>query len=189
MLRFYFFLLFIGLNYLSFSQATDIINVTRKNGRHLKSFFAGSPITFQTTRGNYVNGMIKSIKNDSLFVKTYVMGRYMTEYGFTVIDTANIFTTGFSYKEISRILIDTKKSFFRKNLGGLLIAGGAAYTALNVINNVGSKAPIGSKENLKNLGAAGAAIGLGLFINKIFPVERFSRKGDKINYVNMQVVK
>jgi hypothetical protein len=189
MVRFYFLLFFFGISFQTFSQSSDIINVTRKNGRHLKSFFSGSPIMFQTKRGNYVNGVIKNIKNDSLFVKTYVMGRYMTQYGFTVIDTANVFTTGFSYKEISRILIDTKKSFFRKNLGSLLIAGGAGYTVLNVINNVSSKEPIGSKENLKSLGAAGAAIGLGLLINKIFPVERFSRKGDKINYVNMQVVK
>jgi hypothetical protein len=189
MLRFYFLLFFIGISYLSFSQSSDIINVTRRNGRHLKSFFAGSAITFQTTRGNYVNGIIKSIKNDSLFVKTYVMGRYMTQYGFTVIDTANVFTNGFSYKEISHIKLDTKKSFFRKNLGGLLIAGGAGYAALNIINKASSKEPIGSKENLKNLGTAGAAISLGLLINKIFPTTRFSRKGDKINYVNMQVVK
>jgi hypothetical protein len=189
MLRLYFFLLFIGISFQSFSQSSDMINITRKNGRHLKSFFAGSPITFQTKRNNYVNGIIKNIKNDSLFVKTYVMGRYMTSYGFTVIDTANSFTTGFSYKEISHIKLDTKKSFFRKNLGGLLVAGGAAYTALNVINRAASKEPIGSNENLKNLGTAGAAIGVGLLINKNFPATRYSRKSDKINYVNMQVVK
>jgi hypothetical protein len=189
MLRFYFLLLFVVINFQSFSQPTDIINVTRKNGRHLKSFFAGSPITFQTIRGNYVNGIIKSIKNDSLFVKTYVMGRYMTEFGFTVLDTANVFTTGFSYKEIAHVKLDTKKSFFRKNLGGLLIAGGAAYTALNVINRAASKESIGSTQNLKNIGTAGGAIGLGVLINKIFPVTIYSRKKDKINYVNMQVVK
>jgi hypothetical protein len=189
MLRIYFMLFFVGINYLSFSQATDIINVTRKNGRHLKSFFAGSPIMFQTKRGNYVNGVIKTIKNDSLFVKTYVMGRYMTEYGFTVIDTANIFTTGFSYKEISHIKLDTRKSFIRKNLGGLLIAGGAGYATLNVINRASSKEPIGSKENFKNLLPAGAAICLGILVNKIFPASRFSRKIDKINYVNMQMSK
>ncbi len=189
MLRFYLFIFFIGINYQSFSQPTDLINVTRKNGRHLKSFFAGSQIMFKSKRGNYVNGVIKSIKNDSLFVKTYVMGRYMTEYGFTVIDTANSFTTGYSYKDISHIKLYTKNSFFRKNLGGLLIAGGAGYTALNVINKVASKEPIGSNENLKNLGAAGGAIGLGLLINKIFPADIFSRKSDKINYVNMQLVK
>ncbi len=189
MLRFYFFLLFLGISFQSFSQPTDIITVSRKNGRHLKSFFAGSSITFKTTRGNYVNGMIKSIKNDSLFVKTYVIGRYMTEFGFTVLDTANIYLTGFSYKEIAYIKLDTKQSFVRKNLGGLLIAGGAAYTVLNVINTVGSKEQIANKENLKNLGTAGTAIGLGLLINKIFPATRYSRKSDKINYVNMQVVK
>jgi hypothetical protein len=189
MLRLCFMLFFIGVGFLSFSQPTDIINVTRKNGRHLKSFFAGSSITFQTTRGNYVNGVVKSIKNDSLFVKTYVMGRYMTEYGFTVLDTANIYLTGFSYKEIAHIKLDTRQSFVRKNLGGLLIAGGAGYTVLNVINTVGSKEPIGSKENLKNLGTAGAVIGLGLLISKVFPAIRYSRKSDKISYVNMQVVK
>jgi hypothetical protein len=189
MLRFYFFLFFIVISYQSFSQSTDIIDVTRKNGRHLKSFFTGSAIAFQTIKGNYVNGVIKSIKNDSLFVKTYVMGRYMTNYGFTVIDTVNSFTTGFSYKEIEHVKLDTKKSFFRKNLGGLLIAGGAGYAALNVINKASSKEPIGSKENVKNLGTAGAVIGLGLLINKIFPATRYSRKSDKINYINMQVVK
>jgi hypothetical protein len=189
MLRFYFFLFFIGLSFQSFSQSSDIINVTRKNGRHLKSFFASSTIMFQTKRGNYVNGIIKSIKNDSLFVKTYVMGRYMTSYGFTVIDTANSFTTGFSYKEISHIKLDTKKSFFRKNLGGAMIAGGTGYATLNIINKASSKEPIGSKENMKSLGTAGALVGLGLLFNKIFPATRYSRKNDKINYVNMQVVK
>jgi hypothetical protein len=189
MLRFYCMLFFIGLTFPSFSQSTDIINITRKNGRHLKSFFTGSSITFQTKRGNYVNGIIKSIKNDSLFVKTYIMGRYMTSYGFTVIDTANSFTTGYNYKDISHIKLDTKKSFFRKTLGGAMIAGGAGYAALNIINKASSKESIGNKENMKNLGTAGAFIGLGLLINKIFPATRFSRKSDKINYVNMQVVK
>ncbi len=189
MLRIYFLLFIITFSFQSFSQSSDIINVTRKNGRHLKSFFAGSPIMFQTTRGNYVNGVIKSIKNDSLFVKTFVMGQYMTEYGFTVIDTANSFTNGFSYKEISHIKLETKKSFFRKNLGGLLIAGGAGYTVLNVINRAASKEPITNKGNLRNLGKAGSVIGLGLLINKIFPATRFSRQSDKINYVNMQVIK
>ena len=189
MLRFYFFLLFIGINYQSFSQSSDIINVTRKSGRHLKSFFAGSPIMFQTTRGNYVNGIITNIKNDSLYIKTYVMGRYMTNYGFTVLDTANVFTTGFSFKEISHIKLDTKKSFFRKTFGGLMIAGGAGYSALNVLNKSTNKEPIGSKENVKNLALAGGAIGTGTLINKIFPLTRYSRKRDKINYVNIQVVK
>lgn len=113
----------------------------------------------------------------------------MTEFGFTVLDTANIYLTGFNYKEIAHIKLDTKQSFVRKNLGGLLIAGGAAYTVLNVINTVGSKEPIANRENLKNLGAAGAAIGLGMLINKIFPAIRYSRKKDIISYVNMQVVK
>jgi hypothetical protein len=189
MLRFYFFLLFIVINFQSFSQSTDIINVTRKNGRHLKSFFAGSNIMFQTKRGNYVNGVIKSIKNDSLFVKTYVMGRYMTSYGFTVIDTANSFTTGYNYKDISHIKLDTKKNFFRKTLGGAMIAGGAGYAALNIINKASSKESIGSKENIKSLSTAGAFVGLGLLIKKIFPATRFSRKSDKINYVNMQAAK
>jgi hypothetical protein len=189
MVRFYFLLFFIGINYLSFSQSSDILNVTRKNGRHLKSFFSGSTITFQTKRGNYVNGIIKSIKNDSLFVKTYVMGRYMTNYGFTVIDTTNSFITGFSYKEIAHIKLDTKKTFYRNFIGGAMVAGGAGYAALNIINKATNKEPIGSKENVKNLTVAGGFIGLGLLFNKIFPAIRYSRKSDKINYVNMQVVK
>ena len=76
---FSFLLLFIGLNNQTFSQSSDILNVTKNNGKYLKSYFEGSSISFRTKKGNYVSGIIDKIKRDSLFVTTYVMGRFMTD--------------------------------------------------------------------------------------------------------------
>ncbi len=189
MSRFIIFLCFFGINFQLIAQSSDIITVSRKNGKYLKSFFTGSAISFQTKNNNYVDGVIQSIKHDSLFIKTSVMGRYMTKFGFTVIDTSYSFTSGFSFKDIAHIKLDAKKSFLRKNLGGLLIAGGLGYAVLNVINRTINNEPIGSKGNIKSLGTAGAAIALGVFVHKIFPVVKYTRKTDKITYVNMQVSK
>ena len=187
MKSFYFLLIFIGLNSTSFSQSSDILNVAKKNGKYLKSFFEGSSISFRTINGKYVNGLIDKIKKDSLFVTTYVMGRFMTAYGFTVIDTAKVFTNGFSCKEVSHIKLDKRKLTLVKPLGALSIAGGAGYIVLNLINKTNSKEKINTKENRKSLGIALSAVGFGLFLNKIFPEVKYTKV--TVNYINMQTVK
>ena len=184
MKSFSFLLLFIGLNNQTFSQSSDILNVTKNNGKYLKSYFEGSSISFRTKKGNYVSGIIDKIKRDSVFVTIYVMGRFMTDYGFTVIDTAKIFTNVFAYNEVSHIKLDKKKFALVKPLGALSILGGAGYIALNLINKATNKEKIDTKENKKSLGIALSAIGFGVLLNKIFPDVKYTRV--KINYINLQ---
>ena len=63
--------------------------------------------------------------------------------------------------------------------------GGAGYISLNVINHVISGESLTADDNLKKLGIAAAAFGVGLIIKKYFYVNRFSRKKHKIVYVKL----
>jgi hypothetical protein len=182
-------LTFICIHQLAFAQSKDFINVTNKRGHIINSFFDGSAFVFQTTRGNYVDGRIKIIRNDSVFVNTYQMGYFVTNFGFSVIDTVATFLTGYHYKEIASIKIYKKTRFIRGKLPGMLMAGGAGYALLNIINGLGYGESITSNTNKKRLGIAAGTFGLGYLIQKLFPIKRFSSKKDKINYVNMQVAK
>lgn len=184
---FYFLIILLGLNFQSFSQSSDIINVTKRNGKYLKSFFEGSAIKFRTKNGKYVNGVIEKIKKDSLLVTTYVMGRMMTTYGFTVIDTIRSFITGVSYKEITHIKIDRKKNNLIMPLSILSTYGGAGYIVLNVVNRISNNESLTTKANLKSLGIAIAVLGFGRLVNKIFNQTEYTRVN--VNYINLQSLK
>ena len=187
MKNFYFLIIFVGLHVQSFSQSSDILNVTKRNGKYLKSFFAGSSIKFRTKNGRYVNGVVEKIKKDSLFITTYVMGRMMTNYGFTVIDTVSSVIDGISYKEITHIKIDRKKNNLIMPLSILSTLGGAGYVVLNIVNKTSNKESLTTNKNLKSLGIAIAAIGFGQLLNKFFIGTEYTRVN--VNYINMQTVK
>ena len=176
-----------GLNVKSFSQSSDILNITKKNGKYLKSLFEGSSISFRTKGGKYVSGVIKQIKKDSLFVTTYVMGKFMSAYGFTVIDTVKFYTDGFSYKEITNIKMDRKKNNLIMPLSILSTYWGAGYAVLNIVNKTSNKESLTTSKNLKSLGIAFAAIGFGKLLNKIFYGTEYTKVS--VNYINMQVAK
>ena len=168
-----------------FSQGSDLISVRKKNGAIIKTFFAGSPIVFETKNGSYIDGRIKEIKKDSLFTTIYNTGTFMTNLGVTVFDTVSIHLVSVHYKDIESIKVFIRHRFLRGKIDKLLMYGGAGYFGLNVINHVISGESLTADDNLKKLGIAATAFGIGLIINKFFYVNRFSRKKHKIVYVKM----
>jgi hypothetical protein len=160
-----------------------MISVTQKNGKHLATFFSGIDIDFKTVYGRNVHGTIKIIKNDTVFMKIYQMGYYATAFGFAVLDTVATFLTPFPFKDIVSIKIYKKTRFIRRNIGGMLKIGGAGYAGLNTINGLTKGESVTGKENVKKLKYAGAAFGLGYIINKFFPVNRYTKKRDRIIYI------
>ena len=185
MVRFFLFSLFLITNYFSFSQPSDLISVHRKNGSIIKTFFAGSAIDFQLKNGAYMSGPIKEIKNDSVFIYSYQLGYLITNLGTTVTDTVERRVIGVNYKDILRIKVFKRTRFIRGNIGKLLMIGGAGYFGLNVINSLYLKEPVGDKSNITRLGIAAGAFGTGFLINKLFYVNRYSRKWHKIVYINL----
>jgi hypothetical protein len=170
----------------SFSQPSDIISVRKGNGNIVKTFIASSPIIFETKSGMYVNGIIKQIKNDSVFVTTYDIRIFQTNLGVTMVDTIARHIAGIHYKDILKIKVFRRHRFIRGKIDKLLMYGGAGYFGLNIINGSYFNQPITDKKNLRSLSISLGAFGAGLIINKFFPVNRFSRKRHKIVYISMR---
>ena len=178
-----FFLFLVSTNL--FSQGSDLISVRKKNGAVIKTFFAGSPIIFETKNGAYIDGRIKEIKNDTLFTTVYNTATFMTNLGVTIFDTVSIHVVRVHYKNIESIKVFIRHRFLRGKIDKLLMYGGAGYIGLNVINHAISGESLTSDDNLKKLGIAAAAFGVGLIIKNFFYVNRFSRKKHKIVYIKL----
>ena len=179
-------IIFILISSLSFSQLSDFIVVKKKNGRTIETFMAGKGILFKTNTGAVIDGQIKDIRNDSIFVSTYSIRMVPTNMGVNIIDTISksIFAT--NYQNISRIKVYHKAESSGGNLlGPLLILGGSGYILLNVINSAGHSEPVTEKRNLRNIGYAAGAIVLGYVVVKNFFRDSFSTRWHKFVYVNM----
>lgn len=147
---------------------------------------AGSPITFETNNGTTVTGPIESIRDDSVFVTIYDRRVFMTNLGVTVVDTVNIYHSGYNYKDIKRVKLYNKKGSIRSKIDKLLITGGVGYFILNVANGAFFNDPITDKKNVRRLGISLGAVGAGILIKKFLGVNDYSRKKHRIVYVSLK---
>ncbi|MEI6947494.1 hypothetical protein V9K67_09900 [Paraflavisolibacter sp. H34] len=186
MLRPLFFFLLLGFYLPGFTQGSDFLSVRRRNGRVLKTFIAGTPIAFETKGGSYIQGPIKDIRNDSLFIFHYTTAHYPTRLGTMVTDTVSRQVLGYHYKEISSVTLTRKHRFIRDGLDRMLMLGGASYLGLNLVNGAYLDEPITSDQNLQRLGIGLGVFGLGFGLNKLFKAERENFKNQKIVYVRVR---
>jgi hypothetical protein len=63
--------------------------------------------------------------------------------------------------------------------------GGAGFLALNILNGTLYNQPITDKRNMRSLGIATGAFGLGFLINKLFSSDGFNKKRHHIVYVDL----
>ena len=180
--------LFSLLLFTSFAQGHDYISVRKKNGRVLKNFYAGSDILLQTKEGQYLQGPIKSIRNDSVFITLYDIRYFPTIYGGYLKDTVSVMVVGIAHKEISRIRLSTKQSFVNKRAGPLLVIAGAGYFTLNLLNGISYGLPITDSKNLQRVGIAGGLFGLGYLFQKLFSFDGFSNPKHRIEYIKLKIL-
>jgi len=169
----------------SISQVSDLLSVKKKSGAVIKTFIAGMPIVFITKNGMTVDGTIIAMRNDSVFVSIYDIGNIPTNMGVMVTDTIATYHVGVSYKEIKCVEVYTRRHFLRGNIGKILMLGGGGYFALNVINSAVLHEPVFEQSNVKNLGIALGVFAVGYVSNRLLRENPFSKKGDKIVYINM----
>lgn len=170
----------------SFAQSLDYISVRKKNGRVLKNFYAGSNILLQTTDGSYLEGPVNAVRNDSLFVMLYDIRRFPTIWGTYTIDTIASTVGGIRAEEIKRIYIHKRKGFLQSRVPPLLMMGGAGYMALNLLNGSLYSQSITDKKNVRRLGTAAGAFGLGFLLGKLFSSDGFNKRSAKIVYVDLK---
>lgn len=177
--------LFLCLLQTAFAQSLDYISVRKWNGRVLKNFYTGSDIVLQQTDGSYLQGPVQNIRNDSLFLTIYDIRYYPTAWGTYMKDTVATMLLGMPVTEIKRILLNRRASFFQRTVSPLLMAGGAGYLAVNLLNGAFFDLPLTDGRNLRRIGIAGGAFGLGFLYKKLFSSDGFSKKTDRIVYVDL----
>ena len=162
-------------------QVSDFIVVKNKKGRTVKSFFPGLYISFITTNNREVDGLITTIRNDSVFIKEWDVRTGMSGLGIPVTDTLASYLNGYHYKEIAKVDVSDKMQLQQAKPGNILIIAGVGYMVLNVINGAYLHEPITDSKNLTSLAIAGAAIITGFLLNY------FAKHGNKLHveYIHM----
>lgn len=166
-------------------QSLDYISVRKANGRVLKNFYTGTPILLQLTNGSYLQGPVQSVRNDSVFVMLYDIRYYPTNFGTYIRDTITTSVIGARFQEIKRIHLQQRKGFLKRVSGPLLMIGGGGYLVLNVLNGAFYDDSITGSKNLRKIGTAAGAVGLGFLLHKLFASDGFSKPRHNIVYVDL----
>lgn len=124
MLRYLIVLLFTPA--LSQAQPSDFI-ILKKKDKTIRSYYDGTQIEFVTVAGVYKNALITKIRNDSIFLKEYLVRQVVTQFGFYVTDTAGSFSYTYHYKDI-KSLGKPAKGFNVSGSGAALLGGGIVLT-------------------------------------------------------------
>ena len=177
-------------HYCAAQELSDIITVTKKNGKPLKTFYRGKAIEFKTTGGRTYAGNIHRLKNNTLTLVQYVTHDFSTQFGTKATDTISRYTVAVPVSEIEAIHVYSKNRAIKNLAPSLMQVGGLGYVGLNLVNGLYLKTNRDSKEN-KRKNRQGIAIGLGSFVSgtaikKFFPVNYFSRKKDIIRYTRIE---
>ena len=164
---------------------SDVITVTKKNGRHLKTFQKNSRIDLLTHNGSQIAGVIQNIENDTVYITQYVTRELPTQFGTKYLDTLNKYIIPVLFKEIKAVEVYEPK-FSRVRIGSLLQLGGGGYIILNLVNGLYLKTHRDNKanirKNLQSLGIGAAAFATGLALNKFMPPKKYSKHKDVIVY-------
>jgi uncharacterized membrane protein YccF (DUF307 family) len=144
------------------AQGSDMVVLKKGADKTLKTYIAGSQIHFITIAGNEVEGNIKKIERDSLFIHTYDSRAAYTMWGTSFWDTVSVSLSRYHISEIREIIKPRSGFGFIKN-GYLFMIAGISYAILHVVN-----APILDQPIIPGqLAVAGGITASGVALNRI----------------------
>ncbi len=145
-----------------YAQGSDMVVFKKGENKTLKTYIAGSQIHFISIAGNEVEGNIKKIERDSIFIHTYDSRAAYTMWGTSFWDTVSVSLSRYHISEI-REIIKPKSGFgFIKN-GYLFMIAGISYAILHVVN-----APILDQPIIpEQLAVAGGITASGIVLNRV----------------------
>lgn len=146
---------------LSFSQTADFLILKKKN-KTIERYFTGSNIELTTTNGVYLNANIRQLKNDSLFLREYIVRQVPTNLGIFVLDTLGSYSYKYHYNQIKAIGKATDKKFNLSGSAASLISGGILITIASAVVFVADR----KKFSPELMGAGIVLGGLGYLIAK-----------------------
>ena len=106
-----------------FAQSADFILLKKKN-KTIARYYVGSNIEFTTVTGAYLNGEIKQIRNDTIFLRQYIIQQMPTRLGVYVLDTVGSYSYQYHYNQIKAIGKTNNKKFNLSGSAATLLSGG-----------------------------------------------------------------
>jgi hypothetical protein len=123
------FILLLLLGNQTFSQSSDVILLKKRN-KTIKRYFAGMDIDITTNTGAYISAHINQIKNDSLFLKEFVVRQMPTQLGVYVLDTVTTYYYKYHYNQVKAIGKTGRRFNFSASAASLM-GGGALLVLAN----------------------------------------------------------
>jgi len=161
-------LLLAVLFYITAQSQNDYL-LLKKKQQGIQRFWKDSHITFQTSDGQWITGIITKITNDSFYftqeiIHYYLMGsdtQHFSGFRFSINDIRVLPTSRqmLVYHNEQVSVIPGHEKFMWVRNGFIFQAAGAGYVGLNIINDLINNDPPFAKKNLGRLG-----IGAGVFL-------------------------
>jgi hypothetical protein len=150
------FFILLSINGIAFSQ-TDLLVLKQRN-QTIQTWVPGSFIDFQFSSLQWIQGIIKNVRNDSILMEQIVLEKGPNRFGFLSIDTIKLGLMKFHVKEIYGMPKRNFSSGLFSN-GALFQLGSAAYIFLNIFNSLIHKEPVFASDNI-----GGLSIAAGVFV-------------------------
>ena len=135
----------------------------KENSKTLQTWTTGSYILFQFSSKQWIEGIIKSVKNDSLLIDQIQVRQMGNQFGLPSLDTVHFGILKLHISEIYGMPKRGKSDDLISN-GSLFQLGSSAYIFLNVINSLIKGDAVFGTDNLPKLGIAAAFFVLGKFL-------------------------
>lgn len=117
---------------------------------------------FQFSSGQWLDGIIRSIRNDSILIEQIRLEQVANRFGFATIDTARFGLMKFHVSEIYGMPKNDNAGIFTN--GALLKVGSIGYILLNIANTLIHHEQLFSAVNATRLGVAGAVLLTGILL-------------------------
>ena len=186
-------ILLITLSFMVSAQPSDYIVLKKKNNRTLKTYFPGTFLSALTYTGFTLNGVIKEIKNDSVFIEQWEVRQVPTQFGVPALDTI-VYTIRMHYQEIRQYLYTTNRSGASRRRGGgmiqqIMIIGGTGFIVLELVNTLYRGESLSDGNKLTVMAIAAGIAATGMLWKHLQSRGEKSGKKYKVIYVDMSAKK
>lgn len=156
----------------------------KKHHKTLATYYTDSHINFRINTGEWLEGYINKISNDTIILEPYELVYFRTTLGFSSYDTLWKNKRIIEIKSIDAFPRDDKGFGYIKD-GFLFQAAGAGYILLNVINTASDHENLFAKGNGTKLGVAAAVFAIGTLMHRTHsPIYKLGGKY-KLQYIKI----
>ncbi len=126
-----FFIIFFFISQHLFCQSADFI-LFKKNHKTIGTYYAGNNIAFTNQQGAYIEALITQIKNDTLFLRQFIVQQVPTNLGVYVLDTIVSYRYQYHYNQIKAIG-KSQRNFNVSGSAAVLMGGGILLTVASAV--------------------------------------------------------